>query len=472
MTAEDRQIQTAKRIRAQWSRAGHESPRKQKGNLDIVNYQSTGFSPLNWSASQTSADGALRYNLRSLIDKSRTLRLTNPYAERFAHEMESNVLSSEGMALQMQIKQDAAITLRDGTEIPAGAPDKGANTAIEDAWYDFWHCKGHCDVSGELTGLDAEKIALSGAVIDGTPLIRLVRGFDNDWGFAIQLMDIDALDLNYNAVLGNGNEVRMSIEVDKWGRRVAAHVLKYKAGDWEASSFGGVVQSTRDRVRIPFEGFQDGNDNGGTIIAPFMRKRSGQTLGWPWLTPVMDVLHSLVKYEEAELVATRAAAEKMGFWERTEGAEEYSGEQDKDGNFIMPSVPGMIEKGPVGWHFQGWNPTHPNGNYGEYRKGVLRQIASGLGVSYNVLANDLEGVNYSSLRGGLLDEREIYKMIQKWFIDQFETVVFNAWLEMALLGGKIKLDNGSALPATKIDKFNKPYFQGRRWQWVDPKKDI
>ena len=36
----------------------------------------------------------------------------------------------------------------------------------------------------------------------------------------------------------------------------------------------------------------------------------------------------------------------------------------------------------------------------------------------------------------------------------------------------MKLPNGSALPAAKFDKFNAPEWKPRRWQWVDPLKDL
>ena len=42
---------------------------------------------------------------------------------------------------------------------------------------------------------------------------------------------------------------------------------------------------------------------------------------------------------------------------------------------------------------------------------------------------------------------------------------------MALLHGAITLPNGSALPLTKFEKFNVGKWQGRRWQWVDPRAD-
>jgi lambda family phage portal protein len=225
---------------------------------------------------------------------------------------------------------------------------------------------------------------------------------------------------------------------------------------------------------VPFEGFQtpDDDKNVGTILAPFLRKRAGQTLGLPWLTPVMDVLNCLAKYEEAELVATRAAAEKMGFFESTDTAEEFTGQKDEAGNFVMNSIPGAIQSLPVGKHFVGWDPKHPNGNYGEYRKGVLRQIASGLGIAYGSLANDRSDSSFSAERTALADEREFYKMIQEWFIHQFEIPIFNAWLQSALLKQKIALGNGSPLPAAKFDKFNKPYFQGRRWGYINPQQEI
>jgi lambda family phage portal protein len=464
---EQRRAETAKRIRARWSRGGFsERP------LDISTpgaYPYGSLSPINWWAAQMSADSTLRHNLRGLVDKSRHLRLSNPYAERFAHEMEANVLSSNGLTLQMQVKNDYGEKDKNGNLVPIG-PDEGSNTAIEDAWWDFWHSKGKCDVTGELTGLDAEKLVLMGAAIDGTPLVRLIRNFENDWYFAIQILDVDSLDFGFNDVLDNGNEIRMSIERDKWGRRVAAWITPFKAGDWQRMGARGRLT---DRVRVPFEGFQrNNNDPRGTILAPVLKKRPDQTLGLPWLTPVMDVLNCLAKYEEAELVATRAAAEKMGFFESTTESEEFTGAKDEAGNFILNSIPGAIQSLPVGKHFVGWDPKHPNGNYGDYRKGVLRQIASGLGISYGSLANDRSDSSFSAERTALTDEREFYKMVQQWFIHQFEIPIFEAWLEMALLKSKIELANGSALPAAKIDKFNKPYFQGRRWGYINPQQEI
>ena len=92
-------------------------------------------------------------------------------------------------------------------------------------------------------------------------------------------------------------------------------------------------------------------------------------------------------------------------------------------------------------------------------------------MAYHSLANDLEGVSFSSIRSGTLEERDRWMADQQWFIDTFMEPVFRDWLQMALLMGAITMPNGSALPAAKIEKFSRHEWQARRWDWVDPKAD-
>jgi lambda family phage portal protein len=77
----------------------------------------------------------------------------------------------------------------------------------------------------------------------------------------------------------------------------------------------------------------------------------------------------------------------------------------------------------------------------------------------------LEAVNYSSIRAGLLDERDAWRALQYWMIQHFCRPVFADWLWMALLSGEI------ALPAAKYEKFLAATFRPRGWSWVDPEKD-
>jgi len=42
---------------------------------------------------------------------------------------------------------------------------------------------------------------------------------------------------------------------------------------------------------------------------------------------------------------------------------------------------------------------------------------------------DLEGVNYSSIRAGVLEDREIFKGLQDWFIRSLVMPVFDEWVD-------------------------------------------
>jgi len=397
------------------------------------NYQGAAISRLtnDWLSPASTADEEIRSSLTRLRGRCRDLERNNDYVRRFLSGLESNTLGHAGIGLQMKVSENG------------GRPDVLANDLIEKAWRE-WGRREMCTVTGRMTWFDVQRLALRSTARDGDCIIRMIRDAQ---GFRLQLLEGDRLDLNFNmAKLTNGNEVRLGVEIDRFGKPVAYHLLD------KHPSEVSTVQAKRERIPA------------SEIIHPFITDRIAQTRGTPWMVSAMTRLQMLGAYEEAEITAARTAACKMGFLtkERSEG---YVGDIDEEGNTLMEVSPGTIEELPMGTKFESWNPDHPVGNYANFVKSCLRGIAAGLGVSYNMLANDLEGVNYSSIRAGLIDEREYYKAVQRWFIDTVVTPIFEGWLETNLLNGTINL------PAAKLDKFNAPDWKPRRWAWVDPLKD-
>ena len=185
----------------------------------------------------------------------------------------------------------------------------------------------------------------------------------------------------------------------------------------------------------------------------------------------MMTIKQLDGYWEAELVAARSAASKMGFYEKQLPVD-YQGQTDAQNNATQEMQPGVIEDLPMGVTFKTHDPQHPVTAFSDFVKSVLRGASSGLGVSYNSLANDLEGVNYSSIRAGLLEERSEWRAVQNWLVECLHEPLFEEWLSTALLAGALRMPNGSALPAVKFDKFHAPEWKPRRWPWVDPLKDL
>ena len=49
-------------------------------------------------------------------------------------------------------------------------------------------------------------------------------------------------------------------------------------------------------------------------------------------------------------------------------------------------------------------------------------------------------------------------------IRNFHDIVYAKWLEISLL-----TDQMGGLPPSKFNKWNKPIWRARGWQWIDPK---
>lgn len=388
----------------------------------------------DWITAPLSADAALLGKLPAIRSRARDLERNNEWARGFFRSLENNVIGEAGISLQMRIKQTAD-----------GQFDEIANDKIETAWWQ-WGRKGNCTVCGRHSWRDVQRLVVRSIARDGEILLRKVR---DKAGFRLQIIEADLLDTQANFISAAGNEVRFGVEIDGNRAVVAYHLLGRHPGDNDFNS------KTYARIRLP----------AADILHLFIPDRPGQSRGLPWLCASMQRLKMLDGYAEAELVAARTGAAKMGFFTRAT-PEGWAGEVDGEGNLSMDASPGTIEELPAGMDFKQWNSDHPNSGYGDFVKSALRGVATSLGISYNSLASDLEGVNFSSIRAGLLEEREVWKSIQRFLIEHFAETVFEEWLALELLSGRL------GLPFEKLWKFNVPEFQGRRWPWVDPTKDM
>ena len=140
--------------------------------------------------------------------------------------------------------------------------------------------------------------------------------------------------------------------------------------------------------------------------------------------------------------------------------------QDDEGRVFEEVEPGQIGRLPAGTdEFIPFDPTHPTTQFGDFVKGQLRGAAAGLDVSYNTLGQDLEGVNFSSIRHGTLEERDTWKELQAFLIEHLCVRVYEAWLVMAITSGELPV------PMRRLEKFHSVAWRPRGWQWVSPKDE-
>ena len=396
----------------------------------------------SWFGTSNSINQELKNDLNLLRARARDLTKNNEHANKYANLCVSNIIGPNGFNFQARVAEN-------------GQQDTFANDAIETSFYQ-WAEKGVCDITGRLGFTDITRTLIRAMPADGEFLIRKIRGkaARNAFGFALQLIDVDRIDTYYNEnETSNRNAVIMGVEVDTYRRPVAYHILTSHPSETSKTS--------RQRERIPAT----------DIIHGFVQEMPEQARGIPWMSSSMLSLHHLDEFEKSALLAARKGADTLGFFVSPEGALS-AGEADASDAQISISVPGSYDTLPEGYDFKPYASQYPDAMLGEFCKLYHRRIANGFKVSYASMANDLSEVNFSSIRTGVIEERDQWMVFQNWFIDAFLKDIFGEWLKMALLNSQITLTNGSVLPAAKLDKFMAHQWQGRRWQWVDPLKDI
>lgn len=414
------------------------------GRLDRL---SASFGSLN----PQSADSTIRFALPLLRSRSRDLAENNDYVAGYLELLGNKIIGPKGIRLQVKSR---------GGD---GQLDRDANNAIETAWQK-WGKKGSCDISGRLSWVELQRLALISMARDGEVFIRKIkkRGV-NRFNFTLQIIEADLVDTNKNENLANSNTIRMGIEIDQFDKPVAYYVFDRHPGDLNLGTTAG-----RATLRIPAE----------EMIHLFRPLRPGQTRGVPWTAAVMTRLHHMGAYEEAAIINARTGASKMGFFTKAEMAGDYRGDgSDRQGNIITEVEPGQLETLPPGYDFKAFDPAYPSNEYDSFVKRQLKGSSCGLpGATYSELSNDLESVSFSSIRQGTLNARDSYRSIQQLLVDVLCDDVYADWLGNALDFGCIvvisaKRGPNSRLSPANFDKYNVPKFVPRGWEWVDPLKD-
>ncbi len=398
----------------------------------------------------TSADSEILTSLRILRARSRELVRDNEYAKAAIRIIKNNVI---GTGIGMQAKCSTA----------GGALITRVNDQIEEV-FDEWSEKDTCDPAGKLSFADMERLAIGSIAENGEMLFRKVR---QPFGrgripYALEMIEADRLVDQWSSVrAGNGNMIRMGVEQNQWGRPVAYWLYPTHPGDYQFNSF---VESAL--IRVPAD----------EIIHLFIAERIGQTRGVPWFHATIKRLRNMQGYEEAEIVAARAAASIVGIIQTPDELAPDVDDlmDDEDGGapgWREPTLnmqPGTFQHLNAGETFQGFNPSRPNTGLDPFMRFMLRGFATGVGISYESVSRDYSQSNYGGSRMALLDDRDLWRVLQGWFIRNFRMEVHRDFVQAAVLAGELPFNDYF----TKPKKYWKVRFKPRGWSWIDPSKEV
>jgi lambda family phage portal protein len=146
-------------------------------------------------------------------------------------------------------------------------------------------------------------------------------------------------------------------------------------------------------------------------------------------------------------------------------------QKTEDGTQEFEVEPGMAKRLAPGEEVIANTPNRPNPALDPFMRYMLREVAAGIGTSYESLSRDYSQSNYSSSRLALLDDRDLWRYFQAWFIRSFRHPLHCEWLQQAVLSRAVAAIGIEAY-ANDVQRYELVRFKPRGWSWIDPAKEV
>jgi lambda family phage portal protein len=451
---------TKSRIKSIWRRNGHsmygsngQAVQTAGASMGDSMYSGASITPISedflgdWRAE----DSFMRFNLWRVRARSRQLERGNPWCIAFKRNMLNNVLGSKGFHLNCDVKTSEVY----GDSVN-DQKDSVANTIIETVMDEFGQSTNMTSRK-KLNRREVDRLILSRLIFDGEVFIRKLKGFDNDFGFTWQVINADYCDFNLTRVEANGNITKMGVEQDmKYGFPIAYWFFNRRPNDYY---YNWAHIATSPYVRVPAD----------EVIHIYLQTEDDeQTRGWPWPFAAMLVLFRMGKYQEAALINAAIGASRGVYFEKQypEGFTGDPKELEDDSTITLDLPQGSALELPYGVSAKLADMKYPDQDFAAFNNALLLTTSAVFGTSYATSTGDLSQANFVSSRLGQLEEREQYKHIQQFMIDNWKQPGFSEELYRAIISGKANL------PISRFNKFNKSKHVGRRWPFVQPVDDM
>ncbi len=321
-------------------------------------------------------------------------------------------------------------------------------------WTDEADAAGLCDFYGQQA-LGARTVVESGEV-----LIRRRNRANSDGmhvPLQLQVMEPDHLPHAMTQAATNGNEIQAAIEFDWIGRRAAYHVHRRHPGDQFYNADTGTV-------RVP----------ASDMIHAFRPLRPGQNRGVPWMSAIVTSLYELDQYTDAERVRKKIAAMFGAFITSPDGGGGDGNDigtslgNDIEGRVLAGLEPGIIRYLDRGEDIKFAAPADIGGNTSAWLQQQLREVAVGVGLTYEQLTGDLSNVNYSSLRAGLVEfRRRCEALIFHIMVFQICRPIAGWWMDALYRSGAIDLPDYWQNRSEYLDI----EWYGQGWEYINPVDD-
>lgn len=407
-----------------------------------------------WITQGGSPDYDLLPDLPKLRERSRDLVRNDGIASGAIDTIVTNIIGS-GIRPQSRID-------RETLSIDEEFADK-LQKQMEKIWARWVE---YADAGNRLNFYEMEELSERQRLVNGESIIIPMRVTKSKrkrpYMLALQMVESDRLDTPTDLV--SDKNIRKGVEIgEEYGDPVAYYIRKTHPGDYMYTRNSSKTSNLF--VRYPaLNDFGDPN-----FFHLYHVKRSGQTRGEPFFAPVINLFKDRFDYMEAEILAAKVAACFAIFIKKNNSYNvSLNRSQSDNGKRVEEIYPAMIEYLNENEEIQSFNPNRPGGTFGLFMERILRDMAAGMNIPYEVLAKDFSKSNYSNTRAALLEARRFFMMQQQFVSNKLCQPVLMMLMEEAYLRGE--------LPILDFYQNRAAYVRTRwispGWQWVDPQKEV
>ncbi|MCF0157907.1 MAG: phage portal protein [Veillonella sp.] len=317
------------------------------------------------------------------------------------------------------------------------------NAKIERAWAKWTEAK-NADVRGLSNFYELQEMALRRMLYDGEILINKTAQGDY-LPLSIQL--IEAENIGATGMQNGKNNIINGVEVNEYGKPIAYHV--YQSDPMGMRSFN-TLRLTTDQAFLLFK-----------------PTRPSQIRGVSHLALVLKRIHDIDEYMDADLIAARVSACFSAFiTSANSGRQIAMMQRDSKGRPNMVMAPGTVQHLRPGESVSFADPKRNAGTASEYSATQTRRISSGLGMSADIVARNING-NFSAARQNLLEDQKTFRQLQEFVIAHFCMPIWRAFIDALYLAGELPADY-----LTNKDKYQEVSWLAPGWSWIDPVKEV
>lgn len=292
----------------------------------------------------------------------------------------------------------------DGPVLQVGMDNDDLNTEIE---YDWQQWQAVCDAGGRQHFVDMLKSQAPLLWTCGEFFIQKLSKPDGKHPVQLRLLPIHPARVQTPIGVGSDPLVKNGVRVDEDGAPVSYFVLSQHPG-------AAYIQRSNTFSEVP----------ASDMYHVYVVEEPGQTRGIPWLQTALRTIANLRDFDDATILAARAAAMLAVMVYTTHAEAQFSQLSDLP---VMDLEALSLMTLPEGWQAMQVKPEHPANTHKEYRHDKLADMGRPKGMPYLKVACDASSHNYSSAR---LDLQNYWREIasdQAWLTRCLMSSLFDIW---------------------------------------------